>query len=40
MADFPIVPGGWVDVLYTPEINVWNGNASLQLRLRDLPIAR
>ncbi len=39
MADAPIVQGGHLDLLYTPEINVWNGNASLQLRLRDLQIA-
>ncbi|MBI3248504.1 MAG: single-stranded-DNA-specific exonuclease RecJ [Deltaproteobacteria bacterium] len=38
MADAPIVQGGRLDLLYTPEINVWNGNASLQLRLRDLQI--
>lgn len=36
MADMPVRQGGRIDVLYTPEINVWNGHASLQLRLRDL----
>jgi single-stranded-DNA-specific exonuclease len=25
-----------IDVVYTPTINVWNGSASLQLRVRDL----
>jgi single-stranded-DNA-specific exonuclease len=39
MADAPVRQGGRMDVLYTPEINVWNGNASLQLRLKDLQIS-
>jgi single-stranded-DNA-specific exonuclease len=39
MADAPIIQGGKLDVLYTPEVNVWNGNASLQLRVKDLQIA-
>ncbi|MBI3301088.1 MAG: single-stranded-DNA-specific exonuclease RecJ [Deltaproteobacteria bacterium] len=38
MADLPVSQGGRIEVLYTPEINLWNGNASLQLRLRDLKI--
>jgi single-stranded-DNA-specific exonuclease len=38
MADLPIGQGGRIAILYTPEINVWNGAASLQLRLRDLRI--
>ncbi len=36
MGDRDITPRQRVDVLYTPSINVWNGNASLQLRLRDI----
>lgn len=39
MAEAPVAPGTSIDVLYTPEINVWNGNASLQLRLKDLQIS-
>jgi single-stranded-DNA-specific exonuclease len=38
MADAPIAPGGRLNCLYTPEVNVWNGNASLQLRLKDLQV--
>ena len=38
MGDRPIVPRQQVDVLYTLTLNVWNGQASLQLRLRDLKI--
>ena len=38
MGNLPVAQGGRVNVLYTPEINVWNGAASLQLRLRDLRI--
>jgi hypothetical protein len=38
MADAPVVQGERLDCLYTPEVNVWNGNASLQLRLKDLQI--
>ena len=38
MAAAPVAQGGKIDLLYTPEINVWNGNASLQLRLKDLQI--
>ncbi len=38
MADLPIEQGGRINILYTPQINVWNGAASLQLRLRDLRI--
>ncbi len=36
IGDRPIVPRQHVDLLYTPTINVWNGQASLQLRVRDL----
>ena len=36
MGHLPLTAGARIDVLYTPEINVWNGQASLQLRLRDL----
>lgn len=39
MADAPVVQGESIDLLYTPEINMWNGNASLQLRLKDLQIS-
>ncbi|MGE0679825.1 MAG: single-stranded-DNA-specific exonuclease RecJ [Candidatus Binatia bacterium] len=39
MADAPVAPGESLDLLYTPEVNVWNGNASLQLRLKDLQIS-
>ena len=38
MGDRPIVPRQQVDVLYTPTLNIWNGQASLQLRLRDLKV--
>jgi single-stranded-DNA-specific exonuclease len=38
MGNLPVAQGGKINVLYTPEINVWNGAASLQLRLRDLRI--
>lgn len=38
MAEAPIVQGKRLNLLYTPEINVWNGSASLQLRLKDLQI--
>ena len=40
MAELPVAQGGRINVLYTPEINVWNGAASLQLRLRDLRIVQ
>lgn len=36
MGHLPVVKGTRLDILYTPEINTWNGHASLQLRLRDL----
>ncbi len=36
MAEVPVAQGGKIDLLYTPEINVWNGATSLQLRVRDL----
>ncbi len=36
LGDRPIAPRQRVAVLYTPTLNVWNGQASLQLRLRDL----
>jgi len=38
MGDQFLKPRARVHVLYTPEINVWNGSASLQLRVRDLKI--
>ena len=38
LGDWPLKPRARINMLYTPEINVWNGNASLQLRLRDLRI--
>jgi single-stranded-DNA-specific exonuclease len=38
MGNVPVSPGSQVSILYTPEINVWNGNATLQVRLRDLKI--
>jgi single-stranded-DNA-specific exonuclease len=38
MGALPVAPKHWIDMLYTPEINVWNGNASLQLRLRDIKL--
>jgi single-stranded-DNA-specific exonuclease len=38
MGAFPLSPGMRIDVLYTPGINLWNGNASLQLRIRDLKV--
>ena len=40
MGDWPLQPRARIHMLYTPEINVWNGNASLQLRLRDLKIEK
>jgi single-stranded-DNA-specific exonuclease len=40
MGNLPVAQGGRINVLYTPEINVWNGAASLQVRLRDLRIAQ
>ena len=40
MGDWPLKPRARINMLYTPEINVWNGNASLQLRLRDLKIEK
>jgi single-stranded-DNA-specific exonuclease len=36
MADAPIEAGAGIDVLFSPEHNEWNGNTSIQLRLRDL----
>lgn len=38
MGDMPLTARTRVNMLYTPEINVWNGNANLQLRLRDLKV--
>lgn len=38
MGDQILRPRARINMLYTPEINVWNGNANLQLRLRDLRI--
>jgi single-stranded-DNA-specific exonuclease len=36
MASFPVSQGTRLDILYTPATNVWNGQESVQLRLRDL----
>jgi len=36
MADTPIEAGTTLDILFSPERNEWNGNTSIQLRLRDL----
>jgi len=36
MADTPIEAGTMLDILFSPERNEWNGNTSIQLRLRDL----
>jgi single-stranded-DNA-specific exonuclease len=36
MANRPIEDGAALDILFFPEHNEWNGNVSLQLRLRDL----
>ncbi len=40
MADSPIDDGAPLDVVYTPEVNEWNGTSSIQLRLRDLRPSR
>ena len=39
MADLPLEDGAVLDILFSPELNEWNGNTSLQLRLRDLRAA-
>jgi single-stranded-DNA-specific exonuclease len=36
MADAAITDGATLDVLFTPEHNEWNGNSTIELRLRDL----
>jgi single-stranded-DNA-specific exonuclease len=36
MADAPAQEGASLDILFAPEHNEWNGNTSIQLRLRDL----
>jgi len=36
MADTPVEAGATLDILFSPERNEWNGNTSIQLRLRDL----
>ncbi|MGE0823588.1 MAG: single-stranded-DNA-specific exonuclease RecJ [Candidatus Binatia bacterium] len=36
MGHWPAKPGVRIDMLYTPELNTWNGYTGLQLRLRDL----
>ena len=36
MADAPVEDGATLDILFSPEHNEWNGNTSIQLRLRDL----
>ena len=35
LADAPIHEGDYIDVLFSPENNEWNGSKSIQLRLRD-----
>ena len=35
MAGATVEEGAWLDILFSPEINEWNGNRTLQLRLRD-----
>lgn len=35
LADTPIQEGDHLDILFTPEMNHWNGSSTLQLRLRD-----
>jgi single-stranded-DNA-specific exonuclease len=39
MADLPLENGASLDILFSPELNEWNGSTSLQLRLRDLRAA-
>ncbi|MGD0949156.1 MAG: single-stranded-DNA-specific exonuclease RecJ [Candidatus Binatia bacterium] len=39
MADLPVEDGAVLDILFSPELNEWNGSTSLQLRLRDLRAA-
>jgi single-stranded-DNA-specific exonuclease len=39
MAAVPLEDGVSVDILFSPELNEWNGSTSLQLRLRDLRAA-
>ena len=36
MSDAPVQEGTSLDILFSPEHNEWNGNTSIQLRLRDL----
>ena len=36
MADQPVAEGAGVDILFSPELNEWNGTRTLQLRLRDV----
>jgi single-stranded-DNA-specific exonuclease len=40
MADVAADEGSTLDILFSPEHNEWNGNTSIQLRLRDLRAAR
>ncbi|MFN8625401.1 MAG: single-stranded-DNA-specific exonuclease RecJ [Candidatus Binatia bacterium] len=35
MAGAAVDEGAWLDILFSPEFNEWNGNRTLQLRLRD-----
>jgi len=35
LADSPIREGDHLDILFSPEMNHWNGSSTLQLRLRD-----
>jgi single-stranded-DNA-specific exonuclease len=39
MAELPLEDGAALDILFSPELNEWNGSTSLQLRLRDLRVA-
>jgi len=39
LADVPVGEGSTLDILFSPEHNEWNGNTSIQLRLRDLRAA-
>lgn len=40
MADRPVEEGARVDLLHSPMINEWNGNRSVELRLRDFRTAQ
>ncbi len=40
VVDVAVDDGSTLDILFSPEHNEWNGNTSIQLRLRDLRAAR